>query len=70
MREDRTIKDVSTFQCPDFSSKDELAMDSFGSVYHDQRSNLNNEVVVKVLRGHNRESKRLFLKEARLLHKI
>ena len=69
VRRESTITDVPTFKWLDFSSKEELGMGSFGSVYRGQCSNRDN-VVVKVLRGQNRESKRLFLKEARLLHSL
>ena len=40
--EDPTIIDVPTFQWADFSSKEELGMGSFGSVYRGQCTNRDN----------------------------
>ncbi|XP_028391896.1 calcium-dependent protein kinase 2-like [Dendronephthya gigantea] len=70
VRECRAAIDIPSFSWRDFTNKEELGMGSFGSVYRGQYNSNNDDVVVKVLRGHNRESKRLFLKEARLLSKL
>lgn len=59
---------LPTFKWTDFSRNDKLGSGSFGAIYSGKYKG--EEVVVKKLRLVDRESKRLFIKEARLLHEV
>ena len=61
--------EVPTITLSDFTQEDELGSGSYGTVYAGKYQN-RNDVIVKVLKSERRENKRLFLKEARLLHEI
>ena len=60
---------IPTFEWSEFIRNEVLGVGSFGDVYCGRYEKQNDLVTVKLLRE-NREIKRLFLKEARLLHRI
>ena len=70
VRNENLNVNVPTFKWDEFTRKEELGIGSFGSVYCGKYEKREEPVTVKVLRVQNRESKRLFLKEARLLHNL
>ena len=70
VRNENLNVNVPTFKWDEFTRKEELGIGSFGSVYCGKYEKREEPVTVKVLRVQNRESKRLFVKEARLLHNL
>ena len=65
--------DVPLFNWSDFSTEKHLGSGAFGAVYsgrYERRDDVFEDVVVKQLHAQTKESKRLFLKEARLLHHL
>ena len=65
------IKDPPSFDWADLTDKEEIGRGSFGSVFvakYGQTSENGGVVVIKKLLGTEEEDKRLFLKEAKILH--
>ena len=70
-----TVPDVDfpLFNWSDFSTEKHLGTGAFGAVYsgrYKRRDDVFEHVVVKQLHMQTKESKRLFLKEARLLYRL
>ena len=68
VRKETLRDDVPTFKWDEFTLKQDLGIGAFGSVCSGEYTKRDDPVTVKVLRIQDKESKRLFLKEARLLH--
>ena len=60
--------DIPQFLWKDVSDKQEVGGGSFGVVYHGKYNG--RDIVVKRLRSGERQSKKIFLKEARILNKV
>ncbi len=68
LRNTAKAPNIPLFLWKDISEKEELGSGSFGNVYSGKYKQ--REVVVKRLRSEERESKKVFLKEARILDKV
>ena len=65
------IKDLPSFNWSDLTDKEEIGRGSFGSVFVAIKCPANDDlVVIKKLLGTDEEDRRIFLKEAKLLHRL
>lgn len=65
------IKDLPSFNWSDLTDKEEIGRGSFGSVFMARHPAANGDhVVIKKLLGTDEAARRLFVKEAKLLHQL